>query len=80
MEDRRWSLGIHEAIENKRKSRNWIRWNKNKKCITYQNFFTRYILNLAGMTGTAKTTEKEFQEIYNLEVVVYQQQNQLIRK
>ena len=42
---------------------------KTKSSITYQNFFTLYP-KLAGMTGTAKTAEKEFQDIYKLEVSV----------
>lgn len=78
MEDRRWSLGIHEAVE--------IKENvavgggtKTKSSITYQNFFTLYP-KLAGMTGTGKTTEKEFQDIYNLEVVVLPTQKPMARK
>ena len=78
MEDRRWSLGIHEAVE--------IKENvplgggtKTKSSITYQNFFTLYP-KLAGMTGTAKTTEKEFQDIYNLDVVVLPTEKPLVRK
>jgi len=68
MEDRRWSLGIHEAIEIKEKVE-LGGGTKTKSSITYQNFFTLYP-KLAGMTGTGKTTEKEFLDIYNLEVVV----------
>jgi preprotein translocase subunit SecA len=68
MEDRRWSLGIHEAIEVKEKV-NIGGGTKTKSSITYQNFFTLYP-KLGGMTGTAKTTEKEFKDIYNLDVVV----------
>ena len=67
MEDRRWSLGIHEAIEVKEKVEIGG-GTKTKSAITYQNFFTLYP-KLSGMTGTAKTTEKEFEEIYNLDVV-----------
>ena len=63
MEDRRWSQGIHEAIENKEKVEIGS-GTVTKSSITYQNFFTLYP-KLAGMTGTAKTTEKEFQDIYN---------------
>ena len=73
MEDRRWSQGIHEAIENKEKVEIGS-GTVTKSSITYQNFFTLYP-KLAGMTGTAKTTEKEFQDIYNLPVVVCQLQN-----
>ena len=68
MEDRRWSLGIHEAVEVK-ENVELGGGTKTKTSITYQNFFTLYP-KLAGMTGTAKTTEKEFQDIYKLEVVV----------
>jgi preprotein translocase subunit SecA len=68
MEDRRWSLGIHEAVEIKEKVEIGG-GTKTKSAITYQNFFPLYP-KLAGMTGTGKTTEKEFKDIYNLEVVV----------
>jgi preprotein translocase subunit SecA len=68
MEDRRWSLGIHEAIEIKEKVQIGG-GTQTKTSITYQNFFTLYP-KLAGMTGTAKTTEKEFKDIYNLDVIV----------
>ena len=78
MEDRRWSMGIHEAMEAK-ENVEIGGGTKTKTSITYQNFFTLYP-KLAGMTGTAKTTEKEFQDIYNLEVVVLPTANPLIRK
>lgn len=78
MEDRRWSMGIHEAIEAK-ENVEIGGGTRTKTSITYQNFFTLYP-KLAGMTGTAKTTEKEFQDIYNLEVVVLPTANPLIRK
>ena len=78
MEDRRWSLGIHEAIEIK-ECVTLRAETQTKSSITYQNFFTLYP-KLAGMTGTAKTTEKEFQDIYNLEVVVLETEKPLIRK
>jgi preprotein translocase subunit SecA len=78
MEDRRWSLGIHEAIEMKEKV-DVGGGTKTKSSITYQNFFPLYP-KLAGMTGTAKTTEKEFQDIYNLEVIVIPTAKPLIRK
>nr|YP_009545449.1 preprotein translocase subunit SecA [Mallomonas splendens]YP_009545458.1 preprotein translocase subunit SecA [Mallomonas splendens]AYO28603.1 preprotein translocase subunit SecA [Mallomonas splendens]AYO28612.1 preprotein translocase subunit SecA [Mallomonas splendens] len=78
MEDRRWSLGIHEAIEAKE---NVLigGGTKTKSSITYQNFFTLYP-KLAGMTGTGKTAEKEFQDIYKLEVVVLPTAKPMIRK
>ena len=78
MSDRRWSLGIHEAIEIK-ENVEVKEGTKTKSSITYQNFFTLYP-KLGGMTGTAKTAEKEFQEIYNLNVVVLETNKQLKRE
>jgi preprotein translocase subunit SecA len=78
MEDRRWSMGIHEAIEVKENVQIGDA-TKTKSSITYQNFFPLYP-KLAGMTGTAKTAEKEFKDIYNLEVVVLPTSKPLIRK
>lgn len=77
MEDRRWSFGIHEAIE---KKENLPRGEETttKTSITYQNFFTLYP-KLSGMTGTAKTAEQEFQDIYNLKVVVIPTEKKMIR-
>ena len=67
MEGRRWSEGLHQAIEAKEGMR--IREeNVTLATITLQNYFRLYE-KLAGMTGTAKTEEKEFVEIYNLHVV-----------
>ncbi len=67
MEGRRWSEGLHQAIEAKEGVR--IREeNVTLATITLQNYFRLYE-KLAGMTGTAKTEEKEFTEIYNLHVV-----------
>jgi len=78
MADRRWSLGIHEAVEMKEKV-DLGGGTKTKSAITYQNFFPLYP-KLAGMTGTAKTTEKEFQDIYNLDVIVIPTEKPLARK
>jgi len=78
MEDRRWSMGIHEAIEAKEKVEIGG-GTKTKSAITYQNFFTLYP-KLAGMTGTATTTEKEFQDIYNLDIEVIPTSKPLMRK
>ena len=78
MSDRRWSLGIHEALESKEN----VEINggtKTKSSITYQNFFTLYP-KLSGMTGTGKTTEKEFKDIYNLDVIVLPTAKELKRK
>ncbi len=67
MEGRRWSEGLHQAIEAKEGVA--IREEHvTLATITLQNYFRLYE-KLAGMTGTAKTEEKEFQEIYNLSVV-----------
>jgi preprotein translocase subunit SecA len=67
MEGRRWSEGLHQAVEAKEGVR--IREeNVTLATITLQNYFRLYE-KLAGMTGTAKTEEKEFVEIYNLDVV-----------
>jgi preprotein translocase subunit SecA len=67
MEGRRWSEGLHQAIEAKEGVR--IREeNVTLASITIQNYFRLYE-KLAGMTGTAKTEEKEFVEIYDLHVV-----------
>ena len=77
MEDRRWSMGIHEAVEIKEQVAVGG-GTKTKSSITYQNFFTLYP-KLSGMTGTGKTTEKEFQDIYNLEVLVLPTAKPMIR-
>ena len=66
MPDRRWGEGLHQAIEAKEKLP--IRENSETiASITYQNFFLLYP-KLAGMTGTGKTAEIEFEKIYNLSV------------
>jgi preprotein translocase subunit SecA len=67
MEGRRWSEGLHQAIEAKEKVRIQEE-NVTLATITLQNYFRLYD-KLAGMTGTAKTEEKEFVEIYGLSVV-----------
>ncbi len=67
MEGRRWSEGLHQAIEAKEGVRIQEE-NVTLATITLQNYFRLYD-KLAGMTGTAKTEEKEFVEIYNLHVV-----------
>ena len=78
MEDRRWSLGIHEAIEIKEQVKVG-EGTTTQSSITYQNFFNLFP-KLGGMTGTAKTAEKEFQDIYNLDVIVVPTSKPLIRK
>ena len=67
MEGRRWSEGLHQAIEAK-EGVPIQEENQTLATITLQNYFRLYE-KLAGMTGTAKTEEKEFVEIYNLHVV-----------
>jgi len=66
MPDRRWGDGLHQAIEAKENLQ--IRQkSETVASITYQNFFLLYP-KLSGMTGTGKTTEIEFEKIYNLSV------------
>jgi preprotein translocase subunit SecA len=67
MEGRRWSEGLHQAVEAKEGVRIQEE-HQTLATITLQNYFRLYE-KLAGMTGTAKTEEKEFVEIYNLSVV-----------
>jgi preprotein translocase subunit SecA len=67
MEGRRWSEGLHQAVEAKEGVRIQEE-NQTLATITLQNYFRLYE-KLAGMTGTAKTEEKEFVEIYGLHVV-----------
>jgi preprotein translocase subunit SecA len=67
MPDRRWSDGLHQAVEAKENVA--IRQNtETAASVTYQNFFLLYP-KLSGMTGTAKTAEIEFEKIYNLPVI-----------
>jgi len=67
MPGRRFSDGLHQAIEAKEKVK-VEKENKTLATITFQNFFRLY-KKLSGMTGTALTEEMEFREIYNLDVV-----------
>ena len=67
LEGRRYSDGLHQALEAKENVKIQDE-NQTLASITYQNYFRMYE-NLAGMTGTAKTEEEEFVQIYNLEVV-----------
>jgi len=68
MPGRRWSDGLHQAIEAKERVAIQNE-NQTLASITFQNFFRLYN-KLSGMTGTADTEAYEFQQIYNLEVVV----------
>ena len=67
LEGRRYSDGLHQAIEAKENVRIQDE-NQTLASITYQNYFRMYE-NLSGMTGTAKTEEEELIQIYNLEVL-----------
>ncbi|WP_020651403.1 preprotein translocase subunit SecA [Massilia niastensis] len=68
MTGRRWSDGLHQAVESKEGVRIQNE-NQTLASITFQNYFRMYA-KLAGMTGTADTEAYEFQEIYGLETVV----------
>jgi len=67
MEGRRYSDGLHQAIEAK-EGVEVENESKTMATITYQNYFRMY-RKLSGMTGTAKTEEEEFREIYNMNVI-----------
>ena len=77
MEGRRYSEGLHQAIEAKE---NVIIQNENQTLasITFQNYFRMYP-KLAGMTGTAKTEAAEFSEIYSLDVIQIPTHKNMIR-
>jgi preprotein translocase subunit SecA len=78
MPGRRWSDGLHQAIEAKEGVR--VREeNQTVASITFQNYFRMYS-KLSGMTGTADTEAFEFQSIYGLEVVVIPTHRPMIRK
>lgn len=77
MDGRRYSDGLHQAIE----AKEHVKIEEETKTmanITYQNFFRMYH-KLAGMTGTAKTEEEEFREIYNMQVITIPTNKQVIR-
>ncbi len=78
MEGRRWSEGLHQAIEAK-ESVNIQNENQTIASITFQNYFRLYN-KLSGMTGTADTEAFEFQQIYGLEVVVVPTDKVMVRK
>ena len=78
MEGRRYTEGLHQAIE----AKEGVKVQKESMTlatITFQNFFRMYD-KLAGMTGTAKTEEEEFQRIYNLEVVAVPTYRPVVRR
>lgn len=77
MPGRRWSDGLHQAVEAKEGVNIQVE-NQTLASITFQNLFRLYG-KLSGMTGTADTEAFEFQEIYNLEVVVIPTNNPMQR-
>ncbi|MBU1219508.1 preprotein translocase subunit SecA [Myxococcota bacterium] len=77
MEGRRWSDGLHQAIEAKENAE-IEEENQTLATITYQNFFRMY-KKLGGMTGTAETEAAEFQKIYKLNVFVIPTNRPVIR-
>lgn len=78
MEGRRYSDGLHQAIEAKEGVK-IQRESQTLATITFQNYFRMYD-KLGGMTGTAKTEEDEFLKIYNLPVIVVPTNKPVIRK
>jgi preprotein translocase subunit SecA len=78
MPGRRWSDGLHQAIEAKENVQIQSE-NQTLASITFQNYFRMYG-KLAGMTGTADTEAYEFQEIYGLEVVVIPTHKKMVRE
>ncbi len=78
MVGRRYSDGLHQAIEAKEKVK-VERESKTLATITFQNFFRMY-KKLSGMTGTAKTEEEEFRGIYQLDVVTIPTNRPMIRQ
>ena len=78
MQGRRWSDGLHQAVEAKEGVR--VREeNQTVASITFQNYFRLY-KKLSGMTGTADTEAPEFHQIYGLEVVVIPTHRPMVRK
>jgi preprotein translocase subunit SecA len=78
MPGRRWSDGLHQAIEAK-EGVAVKQENQTVASITFQNYFRLY-KNLSGMTGTADTEAFEFQQIYGLEVIVIPTHMPMVRK
>jgi preprotein translocase subunit SecA len=78
MEGRRYSDGLHQAIEAKEGVKIQEE-SQTQATITYQNYFRMY-QKLSGMTGTAKTEEEEFREIYNMEVITIPTNRPVIRQ
>src|SRR5262245_41347696 len=78
MPGRRWSDGLHQAVEAKEKVK-IERENQTLATITFQNYFRKY-QKLSGMTGTAETEAEEFAKIYKLDVIVAPPNRPLLRK
>ena len=78
MPGRRWSGGLHQAIEAK-EGVEVQRESITYATITFQNYFRMY-KKLAGMTGTAATSAEEFDKVYNLEVIIVPTNKPMIRK
>ncbi len=78
MPGRRWSDGLHQAVEAKEKV-NVDQESQTYATITFQNYFRLYE-KLAGMTGTADTEREEFLKIYNLDVMVVPTNKPVIRR
>jgi preprotein translocase subunit SecA len=78
MEGRTLSNGLHQAIEAK-EGLEVTEENKTQASVTIQNYFRLYPL-LSGMTGTAKTEEKEFQELYGMDVIPIPTNRPIIRE
>ena len=78
MQDRRWANGLHEAIEAKEQVP-IKKGSETLNSITYQNFFLLFP-KFAGMTGTAKTAESEFEKIYNQQVFVIPTYEKMMRE
>ena len=77
MPGRRWSDGLHQAIEAKEGVK-IERENQTLATITFQNYF-RMFKKLSGMTGTAETEATEFDNIYKLDVIVIPTNKQMLR-
>lgn len=78
MPGRRWSGGLHQAIEAKEGVEIQPE-SKTLATITFQNLFRMY-KKLAGMTGTAVTSAEEFEKVYNLEVIIIPTNKPMVRK
>ncbi|MDZ4224479.1 MAG: preprotein translocase subunit SecA [bacterium] len=78
MQGRRWSDGLHQAVEAKEKVE-IENENQTLATVTFQNYFRMYS-KLAGMTGTAETEAPEFAKIYNLDVMMIPPHRPMVRK